>query len=79
MDKQAQALVVIRSGGWIRHALETGYRGREQFAYRLFDASGNRVAGFGYASLYPLTESRAVTRDWQAIYGTTAQRIYRAA
>jgi len=70
------ALEVVQAGGRITHRLERQYSGREQFEYRLWDASGARVKGFGFAALSALVDSREVERDWGAIFGSTAQRVY---
>lgn len=78
LSKKSQAaLAVIEAGGYIRHGLVTQWRGGEKFEYELFDASRQRVRGFGYAALQPLTS--VVPRDMDAIYGSTAQCIYRKA
>lgn len=77
LTKRSQAaLEVLKAGGYIRHGLVTNrYTRREQFEYELFAADGQRVSGHGHAALEPLTH--IVPRDQGAIYGSTAQRIYR--
>ena len=48
--REELALDTLKAGGYFRKALETGYQGREQFAMRLRDASGQVVKGVGYAT-----------------------------
>ena len=43
-----RALEVLRAGGKFRYALESGYRGREQFRMRLRGPRGEVVPGIGY-------------------------------
>lgn len=48
-DVRAQRVLdVCRSGGRIRYALETGFRGREQFQFRVLDKNRAVVKGLGY-------------------------------
>jgi hypothetical protein len=76
LSKRSQAaLEIITAGGYIRHGLVTQYRGGEKFEYELFDVNRQRVSGFGCKALEPLTH--VIPRDWNAIFGTTAQRIFR--
>jgi len=49
-----RALEVLQDGGKFRKALETGYRGREQFQTRLYYANGGRVAGIGIKAKFEL-------------------------
>lgn len=48
-DARAQRVLdVCKAGGRIRYALESGYRGREQFQFRVLDANRQVVKGLGY-------------------------------
>lgn len=48
-DARAQRVLdVLQAGGRIRYALETGFRGREQFQVRVLDARRQVVKGLGY-------------------------------
>ena len=52
-----KAIEVLKQGGCFRRALETQYRGNEQFEYRLRDKSGQVVKGFGFATFHELETS----------------------
>jgi hypothetical protein len=43
-----KALEVLRAGGKFRYALESGFRGREQFKMRLRGPRGEVIGGIGY-------------------------------
>lgn len=50
-----KAIEILKQGGYFRRALETQFRGNEQFEYRLRDKSGQVVKGFGFATFHELS------------------------
>lgn len=48
--RERRAIEILREGGYFRRQLERAYGGREQFVYRLHDASGTVVPGFGFST-----------------------------
>ncbi len=46
--RERRAIEVLKEGGYFRRQLERVYGGREQFVYRLHDAAGRVVPGFGF-------------------------------
>lgn len=54
------ALSCLKTGGYFRKQLETGYRGREQFETRLRDKTGNVVKGYGFKTLEELKSAGLV-------------------
>lgn len=63
MDKRTQqAIEVLKNGGFFRRQLETQYRGGEKFVYRLRDANGSVVKGFGFQTFTKL-QSQLIRKE----------------
>ncbi len=62
MTKRTQlALDTLNAGGYFRKALETGYRGCEQFKMRLRDHNGRIVKGVSFKTFYELQDMGLLT------------------
>jgi hypothetical protein len=55
--RATKALEVLKAGGYFRCALETGYHGGEKFHYRLRNAAGGVVKGYGFATYLELSKA----------------------
>ena len=55
--RELLALEVLSAGGYFRKQLERQYHGREQFQYRLREASGAIVKGVGFQTWYALDQA----------------------
>jgi len=76
--RAARVVEICKAGGYARHMLETDpYTRREQFAVRVFDASGNVVKRLGYKAVFEAVEAGAIVRDWGHLYGSAACRIFK--
>lgn len=79
--KTAEAIEVLRNGGYFRNALENGYMGREQFKTRLYTADRRVVAGHGPASLravqahVTLTQRSERSSVWPTYYTLAAVEV----
>jgi hypothetical protein len=76
-NRAAKALDILADGGRVTYKLErNSYTGREQFARRFVNASGQRVAGLGASTYYELEKAGFAFRT---VHSTSVGTEYKLA